>query len=524
MGQLVLTLALVTLAALPQDPGEDTKTKFTQALKKLGADEYQDREAASEDLAGLPAEALALVQAELKKDLEPEVRARLERARVQLEAKKTKFAALRRSEAQHAWNVKTTTEAYEKVGQKDPKWDEKVRAALPVLVEVWDGKAASNKARTAYDLLTEAVTAGCNDPLVLYGRARMYDSAVRASKAEAVRLHLEAAQAMKERGSSYHPLRQCFACGRAAEFLTKWKKDLTDDEKKQVQEWLDLGREHLGKAASDPDAPESLLREISVQLMVIGSAVSGDGKAGSDKIFDLLTTARPGSALPLLLKGEFYIKYAWDARGSGWANTVTPDGWQKMAERLSVAEEALNEAWKKNPDDSAAPIAMLQVELGQGKGRPIMETWYQRAMKADPNSYDACSKKMYYLEPKWHGSEEAMLAFGRELVAAGNWEARLPFQLVDAHWALAAYGEKREEHYKDPAVWKDLQSVYEPYLKRHPDSAWDRSFYAKYACYSGRWAEAKLQFDRLGDGVLVGAFTDKAEMERLRAEAAEKGK
>jgi hypothetical protein len=63
-----------------------------------------------------------------------------------------------------------------------------------------------------------------------------------------------------------------------------------------------------------------------------------------------------------------------------------------------------------------------------------------------------------------------------------------------------------------------------PFLKKRPDSAWDRSFYAKYACYTGHWAEAKEQFDRLGDTVLLRAFKDKGELDRLRAEAAEKGK
>ena len=48
-----------------------------------------------------------------------------------------------------------------------------------------------------------------------------------------------------------------------------------------------------------------------------------------------------------------------------------------------------------------------------------MEEWFRRAMKADPGNYSACSSKLYYLEPKWHGSEEEMLAFG-----ASAWRRR----------------------------------------------------------------------------------------------------
>jgi len=154
-----------------------------------------------------------------------------------------------------------------------------------------------------------------------------------------------------------------------------------------------------------------------------------------------------------------------------------------------------------------------------------METWYKRAMEADPDNFDACGKKMYYLEPKWYGGPAEMLTFGRELLAGGNWEARLPFKLVDAHLTLSGYQkEGKAEYFTDETVWKDIEAVYERYLARYPDSVWDRSFYAKLASKCGRWTEAKSQFDKLGDKVMVGAFADRAEMDRFKAEAAEKGK
>jgi hypothetical protein len=131
---------------------------------------------------------------------------------------------------------------------------------------------------------------------------------------------------------------------------------------------------------------------------------------------------------------------------------------------------------------------------------------------------------MYYLEPKYHGSEEDMLNFGRELLAGGNWGARLPFYLVDAHLTLAGYAKDKPSYYKNEAVWKDFQSVYDPYLSLHPDSAWDRTYYAKLACWCGRWTEAKALFDKLGDKVVVSAFADRAELDRLRAEAADNSK
>lgn len=524
MGHLVLALTILASAAPGQDPSADTKAKFGQLLKRLLADEYQERESASEELSRLPAEAIVLVQAELKKDWDPEVRTRLERAELQLKSKGKRLAAIRRKEALHSWNAKTAIEAYEKVGRRDVKWDANVRAALPQLVRIWDGDSSPPESRAVYDLLTKAVAAGCDDPLIVYSRARMYEFNVEEDGPKIVALHVEAARAMKERGPGYHPLRQTFAYTRAAQFLAGSAETLGDEVRSQVEGWWDLALERLEKAAADPDSPVSLLSEVSQLLIKTKMKLTGDRKTGLDRVFEVLSKARPESAFPLVLKGEAYTDYAWDARGDGWANTVTPEGWKKMGERLAVAEAALTEAWKRDPEDPEAPTLMINVELGQGKGRPVMETWYRRAMAADPDNRLACRYKMYYLEPKWHGSREAMIAFGRELLAGGNFEARLPFQLVDAHWTLAGYGKTLEDYFRNPDVWKDIQSVYEPFLKKYPDAAWERSFYARCASYSGRWVEAKAQFDRLGDRVTLGAFEDQAELDRLRAESAAKGK
>jgi hypothetical protein len=148
-----------------------------------------------------------------------------------------------------------------------------------------------------------------------------------------------------------------------------------------------------------------------------------------------------------------------------------------------------------------------------------METWYRRAIEADPDNLDAVKRKLYYLSPQWYGSAEEQLAFGRDLVQGGNWEARLPFQLIDVHAKLARASNNAGKYYKDPLVWADIKSVYEPYLARKPDAAHDRSWYAKLACWSDQLEVARAQFDTLGDKVDVSVFASREEMERLKAAA-----
>jgi len=168
--------------------------------------------------------------------------------------------------------------------------------------------------------------------------------------------------------------------------------------------------------------------------------------------------------------------------------------------------DALQEAWKLDPANAEAANGMLIVAKGHGAPRATMEEWYQRAIQADPDSLRAAGRRIEYLYPVWHGSEEEMTEFGRELLAGGRWEAGLPLKLVEMHWWRASYHDSGRKPV-DPAyfaanaaeAWKDVKAVYEPYLKRVPDSRYHRTRYALIAAWCGEWVEAKRQFAVLGD-------------------------
>ena len=173
----------------------------------------------------------------------------------------------------------------------------------------------------------------------------------------------------------------------------------------------------------------------------------------------------PQEALAFLIKGNFYIKHAWKARGKRYADKVTDEGWKLFFERLADAEKALERAWSLDPTIEQIALSMMTVELGQGKGRERMEMWFDRAMGLNSNSFSACSHKLYYLEPKWHGSPEAMLKFGQECANSTKWGGRVPLILAEAHNSLARYLPAKErqerEYWKRPGVWKDVKASFD---------------------------------------------------------------
>ena len=191
-----------------------------------------------------------------------------------------------------------------------------------------------------------------------------------------------------------------------------------------------------------------------------------------------------------LLKGRAFIDMAWHARGSGWAYTVSDKGWEHFNERLATAQEALEHAWKLNPKDPEIAHQMMTVMLGQGGGRDRMELWFNRAMVLDPNDYEACSKKLYYLEPKWYGSVDDMLAFGRECVQNKQWGGDVPLILVDAHNFIAGIDKSEQTNYwKEPEVWSDINAAYERFFEANPGTTGRYYQYAWYAYNFKQWTK-----------------------------------
>lgn len=494
-------------------------------ITRLADESYQKREEAQAAFRELSPEALPLVEAALRRqDLEPEARARLAVAQEALRYKTRRAEKERKRQAVQDWLQKTTVEDYARVGRRNAAWDEAATEALTRICRVWslDPRAAVDEGALALAAAEKAIAVGCDDPLVLYVRARTFDPAFKKNFKKLARFHREAARQMET--SDYSPIRKVYCLARAAWFVGRLEEPLSPENRQEAKRLFDAALGVLEPAARDPEVPREHLTELGEILIEAHLSLDKDRKNGIDPVCAALSQAMPASPVPLTVKGVAYIGYAWDARGSGWANTVTEEGWAKMRERLAVAEELLEKAWKLDPKDPAPPTRMLVVELGQGRGRERMELWFKRAMEADPDNYSACAKKLYYLEPKWHGSAEDMLAFGRECLQSGNWDARLPFFLVDAHLKLSDYRQnQRQDYFKQGNVWSDIQSVYQPYLTFFPNSTYDRSMYAKFACWCGQWGEGQRQFSALGDKAVVAAFENRGELEKLRKEAAAHG-
>jgi hypothetical protein len=111
--------------------------------------------------------------------------------------------------------------------------------------------------------------------------------------------------------------------------------------------------------------------------------------------------------------------------------------------------------------------------------------------------------KLEYLEPKWGGSVEEMVQFGREMGKKGNWAGGMPLALDEAHWRAArdSPGARRlipdRSYFNTKEVWSDLQPIYEEQIRRHPDSRLWRTKYMLVAAYSEHWDIARDLLEKM---------------------------
>lgn len=395
-----------------------------------------------------------------------------------------------------AWNLKTLVDSYKQAGHTNSKWDasairaftEFARAhggAITVTNEPWGQIISTNVA--------VAIQAGCDDPMVryLFVKFSLDQTNSRETFADD---YCQAALGMQN--SSYPPIRKYYAAQRALDQLYYTYGYGTNVEQLHPMfgKMMALIGPNILGALNDKSMPAEEAFEACDAVL---TSMKGEGipdYAAYSQAYSCMEGPMfqnwPNAYTTWLLKGEAYVQIAWGARGTGYADTVTPQGWKLFSQRLAVAENALTNAWRGNTNDSRIADHMLEVELGQGEGRDRLELWFDRAMALYPCDYDACCTKLAYLQPKWYGSVGDMLEFGRECATNTQWGGNVPLTLLDAHYFISyMYTNQTDQdnYWKRPEVWPDLQTAYERYFQANPDAIGRYGQYAFYAYKCGQW-------------------------------------
>ncbi len=134
---------------------------------------------------------------------------------------RSSFDIQQEASQQRNWRRETLEGEYDKVGRKNPKWDEPAREALGLLagMDPDDRTEQENDYNRIVHLSATAVEAGCDDPMIVYMNVCMGGPATKDTNA-AVQIYVKAAADLS--ASGYSEIRKFYGCLRAAMGVKAW--------------------------------------------------------------------------------------------------------------------------------------------------------------------------------------------------------------------------------------------------------------------------------------------------------------
>jgi hypothetical protein len=421
------------------------------------------------------------------------------------------------------WYIRTVGGAYDRVGKKDPRWDDQARDALALAARMFSLEV--DPAVTDGDIYKRArsaVDAGCDDPYLRYIYLRFMAGPDDPGGARLIGLWRDMASALAS--SPYPAFRRAIALERSGtQGLTAADERSRKESEREFNAALALLPESV--ATDERNAFwEDGWKQTLLALIHGYRQLGVEPEAAYERVDAKLAAIPEMESLRLRVRGHFWLNYGWEARTNAFALMVPIGGFRALETRLDVSEKANEEAWEIRPDSGPA-TCLLEIDKAIGGNRDIMEFWFARAMEADGDNRAACWSKLDWLDPKWHGDRDGkpMLAFGKACRDTKNWRAGITLLCADAHWRYACLvgGKGQVEYMSRPEVWADVQSVYDEYLKHHPDDDVARCKFATFAYLGGHFPEAHAQYEPLGDRLSEWSEFPYVPLEKLKQSRAE---
>lgn len=258
------------------------------------------------------------------------------------------------------------------------------------------------------------------------------------------------------------------------------------------------------------------------KLTFFYGGLGGPKMTGNDAVWerslrlaDEWIQATPAEPAPYLAKANILIQYAWDARGTGYANTVTPEGWKLFNQRIAEAEKVLTLAPRIAQSDPYWFIEMETVAIAQGWPDEEFTKLYREAIKEAPTyEWIYFTAANYYL-PRWYGSKEKLRQFVENAVqATQKYEGKTMYARIywDELWAL------RDKTFAPGyANWSDMRQGFEDMMTQYPKSRWNLNAFAYYACLADDWPTTKKLIKQIGDQPDLRIWDSKEKFDHCKA-------
>lgn len=387
---------------------------------------------------------------------------------------------------ERAFRLRQWVEGYEKRGERNPKCDAEADLFIRTYVaQNYGGSEATNGLSLMDESDKLASDTNCTDPLVLTVAA---DNSL--NLFGAIHLFERALAAYPESVHRAYP--KFYATVRLADDL--------GDHSDRVGALDTSALQLLTKCFDDGSFTPDDQQEIA-DIFIHGWGYHFF-EQNSPSICNIAHAAGPDYKwLTLTLDGEREINNAWAARGDGYADSVTEEGWRGFNSHLALASGDFTAAWNLHPDRPLAPERMITVSLGNGS-LSDMRMWFDRTTLAQIDYAKAWSDFRWGLRPRWYGNEKAMLGLGLAAINTGRFDTDVPRKYMDciedveSEMGLAA----GEHIYGRDDIWPNIKHMYDGYISAPSQqqcvNGW-RTSYAIVAYFAHHYDTARSQLEAL---------------------------
>ncbi len=216
------------------------------------------------------------------------------------------------------------------------------------------------------------------------------------------------------------------------------------------------------------------------------------------KISNNWIKAYPDSVSARIALAKAYKNMAWDARGGGYVNTVSKEGWRKFGEYLDKAEGVLSEAEKLEQKDPELYALMVIVGMGNGWSDGRIRDAFQKGLAIEPNYYPLFYYYCDTLLPRWggkYGDVERLADEAVEMTKEFDGEAMYALIADDVRSYVGNADYVRVHNFS----WPRVKKGFDDFLEARPESIYRRNNYCLMACLHKDQDKANELFEEIGE-------------------------
>jgi hypothetical protein len=165
---------------------------------------------------------------------------------------------------------------------------------------------------------------------------------------------------------------------------------------------------------------------------------------------------RPESITAAIALADGSVCYGWKARGGGYSDAVSDEGWRLLNERMAPAEGILLDVARKTAKTPEWYRAMIDLGRVQSWERDRVTGLFDAAIALEPRYLHVYSAMARYLMPRWQGAKGDWERFADE---SAERLAGREGSVVYGHiaWQISTYYSGQEFYEQNRVSWPRLK-------------------------------------------------------------------